>query len=174
MEREAARLFTGLMAQQSRATCGSAAPTAACPPTRSPVWSRAKVFVHRNVANVVVPTDQLPVHHPVRGRSAEGGAPDGRGPLRLRRRAGGAGGCARGLADNWIRHVKDVRDKHAALLDGIDHQWRPTRCASSTPLSRCEHRPFTVMAGMPGRAARRCRSTAGARQPAKRPDHQPA
>ena len=24
-----------------------------------------------------------------------------------------------GLADNWIRHVKDVRDKHAALLDAV-------------------------------------------------------
>ena len=29
-----------------------------------------------------------------------------------------------GLADNWIRHVKDVRDKHAALLEQLPVQWR--------------------------------------------------
>jgi len=31
-----------------------------------------------------------------------------------------------GLADNWIRHVKDVRDKHAALLASLPLQWRLT------------------------------------------------
>jgi carbonic anhydrase len=29
-----------------------------------------------------------------------------------------------GLADNWIRHVKDVRDKHQALLASLSPQWR--------------------------------------------------
>lgn len=42
-----------------------------------------------------------------------------------------------GLADNWIRHVKDVRDKHAALLDASTCNGATTRCASSTPSSRC-------------------------------------
>ena len=25
-----------------------------------------------------------------------------------------------GLADNWIRHIQDVRDRHRALLDGLE------------------------------------------------------
>jgi carbonic anhydrase len=84
-----------------------------------------EVFVHRNVANVVVPTDlnclstiqyavdQLKVEHlMVVGHYGCGGVLAALEDVRV------------GLADNWIRHVKDVRDKHAALLDGIDLQWR--------------------------------------------------
>ena len=29
-----------------------------------------------------------------------------------------------GLADNWIRHVKDVRDKHRELLAALAPEWR--------------------------------------------------
>ncbi|MOA17020.1 Carbonic anhydrase 2 [compost metagenome] len=29
-----------------------------------------------------------------------------------------------GLVDNWIRHVKDVRDKHRELLAGLPLAWR--------------------------------------------------
>jgi carbonic anhydrase len=79
-----------------------------------------EVFVHRNIANVVVHTDlnalsviqfaieQLKVKHIMvvghYGCSGVRAAMDG---LRI------------GLADNWIRHVKDVEDKHGAYLGDI-------------------------------------------------------
>ena len=79
-----------------------------------------EVFVHRNIANVVVHTDlnclsviQFAVdllkvkHIMVVGHYGCGGI---RAVLR----------CERvGLADNWLRHVQDVREKHDACICGI-------------------------------------------------------
>jgi carbonic anhydrase len=76
-----------------------------------------EVFVHRNIANVVVHTDlnclsviQFAVdvlkvkHIMVVGHYGCGGV---RSTIR----------CERvGLADNWLRHVQDVREKHDACL----------------------------------------------------------
>ena len=77
-----------------------------------------EVFVHRNIANVVVHTDlnclstiQFSVdvlkvkHIIVVGHYGCGGVHAALHGSRL------------GLADNWIRHVGDVADKHAAALD---------------------------------------------------------
>lgn len=76
------------------------------------------VFVHRNVANVVVHSDlnalsvmqyaidQLQVRHiMVVGHYGCGGVTAALHNRRV------------GLADNWLRHVQDVRNKHRALLD---------------------------------------------------------
>jgi carbonic anhydrase len=79
-----------------------------------------EVFVHRNIANVVVHTDlnclsviQFAVdvlkvkHIMVVGHYGCGGV---RTVLR----------CERvGLADNWLRHVQDVREKHVCRLSSV-------------------------------------------------------
>ena len=79
-----------------------------------------EVFVHRNIANVVVHTDlnclsviQFAVdvlkvkHILVVGHYGCGGVHAALTGQRL------------GLADNWIRHVSDVADKHRACLHGV-------------------------------------------------------
>ncbi|MCR6495921.1 carbonate dehydratase [Thermomonas sp. S9] len=84
-----------------------------------------EVFVHRNIANVVVHTDlnclsvlQFSVdvlkvkHILVVGHYGCGGVGAALHGTRL------------GLADNWIRHVGDVALKHAALLDGLPDDQR--------------------------------------------------
>ncbi len=79
-----------------------------------------ELFVHRNIANVIVPSDLnclsvlqfavdlLKVRHVlVVGHYGCSGV---RVALRNDRV---------GLADNWLRHVKDVRDRHSAQLNQI-------------------------------------------------------
>lgn len=80
-----------------------------------------EVFVHRNIANVVVHTDlnclsvlQYAVdvlrvkHVMVVGHYGCGGV---QAALRCQRV---------GLADNWLRHVQDVKEKHNGCLCGIE------------------------------------------------------
>jgi len=80
-----------------------------------------ELFVHRNVANVVVHTDLnclsvlqyavdvLAVEHViVCGHYGCGGV---RAAL---------SGRSLGLIDNWLRHVQDVRDRHLAAIEDID------------------------------------------------------
>ncbi|MGH9930784.1 MAG: carbonate dehydratase [Pyrinomonadaceae bacterium] len=88
------------------------------------VWP-GELFVHRNVANVVVHTDlnclsviQFAVdvlgvkHLIVCGHYGCGGVQAAQDNARL------------GLIDNWLRHVQDVRQKHAALLARVDETQR--------------------------------------------------
>lgn len=81
-----------------------------------------EVFVHRNIANVVVHTDlnalsviqfaidQLRVKHII--VVGHYGCSGVRAAMENRRI---------GLADNWIRHVKDVNDKHGNYLGHVIH-----------------------------------------------------
>jgi carbonic anhydrase len=82
-----------------------------------------EMFVHRNVANVVVHSDlnclsviefaieQLKVQHViVVGHYGCSGVK----AAMLNKRVG--------LADNWLRHVQDVRNKHIAFLDTLPNE----------------------------------------------------
>jgi carbonic anhydrase len=84
-----------------------------------------ELFVHRNVANVVVhsdlnclsviqfATDMLKVRHIiVVGHSGCGGVNAALKDLRV------------GLVDNWIRHVRDVYHRHRDWLDEVDESRR--------------------------------------------------
>jgi carbonic anhydrase len=84
-----------------------------------------EVFVHRNVANVLVHTDlnalsavqyavdMLKVQHiVVCGHYGCGGVQAALTNTRV------------GLADNWIRHIQDVRDKHQTALDAMPESAR--------------------------------------------------
>ncbi len=125
MERERPGFFTGLMSQQRPRYMWIGCSDSRVPANQITGLEPGEVFVHRNIANVVVPTDlnclstiqyavdQLKVEHlMVVGHYGCGGVLAALEDMRI------------GLADNWIRHVKDVRDKHAQLLAGLDLQWR--------------------------------------------------
>ncbi|HEX4959654.1 MAG TPA: carbonate dehydratase [Thermoanaerobaculia bacterium] len=100
-----------------------------------------EMFVHRNVANVVVHTDLnclsvlqfavevLRVRHViVCGHYGCGGV---RAAL---------DGAKLGLIDNWLRHVQDVRGKHAALLDSLaDTAARADRLCELNVLEQAVH-----------------------------------
>lgn len=83
------------------------------------------LFVHRNIANVVVPSDlnalsviqyavdALRVRHIiVVGHSNCGGVKAALNNLRV------------GLADNWLRHIQDVRNTHRAFLEQVPQERR--------------------------------------------------
>jgi carbonic anhydrase len=125
MERERPGFFTGLMSQQKPRYMWIGCSDSRVPANQITGLEPGEVFVHRNVANVVGPSDlnclstiqyavdQLKVQHlMVVGHYGCGGVLAALEDARI------------GLADNWIRHVKDVRDKHADLLKTLSPQWR--------------------------------------------------
>lgn len=87
-----------------------------------------EIFVHRNVANVVVHSDLnclsvlqfavdvLKVEHVlVVGHYGCGGVAAALANRRL------------GLIDNWLRHIQDIRLKHSELLDAVPEEGRADR-----------------------------------------------
>jgi carbonic anhydrase len=125
MERERPGFFTHLMAQQKPRYMWIGCSDSRVPANQITGLEPGEVFVHRNIANVVVPTDlnclstiqfavdQLHVEHlMVVGHYGCGGVGAALEDLRI------------GLSDNWIRHVKDVRDRHRDLLAAMAPQWR--------------------------------------------------
>lgn len=124
MERERPGFFTGLLAQQQPKYMWIGCSDSRVPANQISGLEPGEVFVHRNIANVVVPTDlnclstiqyavdQLRVEHlMVVGHYGCGGV------------SAALEGKRVGLADNWIRHVKDVRDRHRDLIAAVDPRW---------------------------------------------------
>jgi carbonic anhydrase len=120
VEAERPGFFTKLSQQQSPRYMWIGCSDSRVPANQITGLDPGEVFVHRNVANVVVPTDLnclstvqyavdvLKVEHlMVVGHYGCGGVAAALRDTRV------------GLADNWLRHIKDVRDKHMGLLAAL-------------------------------------------------------
>jgi len=121
MEARSPGFFTGLLAQQAPQYLWIGCADSRVPANELVDLAPGELFVHRNVANVVVhsdlnclsviqfATDVLQVRHIiVVGHSNCGGVVAALNDRRI------------GLADNWIRHVQDVRNRHQPWLDTLD------------------------------------------------------
>jgi carbonic anhydrase len=120
MERERPGFFSGLTQQQRPKYMWIGCSDSRVPANQITGLEPGEVFVHRNVANVVVHSDlnalsaiqfaveRLKVEHIIvvghYGCSGVQAALEG---ARI------------GLADNWIRHIQDVRDRHRPLLEQL-------------------------------------------------------
>ncbi len=119
---EAARpgFFSGLLKQQGPKYLWIGCADSRVPANELVDLDPGELFVHRNVANVVVhsdlnclsviqfATDVIKVRHIiVVGHSQCGGVMAALEDRRV------------GLADNWLRHVQDVRNRHAAWLETV-------------------------------------------------------
>jgi carbonic anhydrase len=121
MSRQDPDFFTRLSAQQMPQYLWIGCSDSRVPANQIVGLLPGEMFVHRNVANVVVHTDlnclstiQFAVdvlrvrHIIVCGHYGCGGVLAALRDDKL------------GLIDNWLRHVQDVRRKHQALLDALD------------------------------------------------------
>ncbi|HEY1230371.1 MAG TPA: carbonate dehydratase [Ramlibacter sp.] len=125
MERTRPGFFTSLVKQQRPKFMWIGCSDSRVPANQITGLEPGEVFVHRNVANVVVHSDlnalstiqfavdMLKVEHiMVVGHYGCGGVLAALNNTRV------------GLADNWIRHIQDVRDRHKALLESLPEAQR--------------------------------------------------
>jgi carbonic anhydrase len=125
MERTRPGFFTSLVKQQTPKYMWIGCSDSRVPANQITGLEPGEVFVHRNVANIVVHSDlnalsaiqfaveMLKVEHiMVVGHYGCGGV------------LAALHGTRIGLADNWIRHIQDVRDRHRWLLDSLAQEKR--------------------------------------------------
>ena len=118
MERERPGFFTGLSQQQKPRYMWIGCSDSRVPANQITGLEPGEVFVHRNVANVVVHSDlnslsavqfaveRLKVEHVmVVGHFGCSGV------------LAALEGARIGLADNWLRHIQDVRDRHREVIE---------------------------------------------------------
>ncbi len=120
MEAERPGFFTGLVKQQSPKYMWIGCSDSRVPANQITGLEPGEIFVHRNVANIVVHSDlnalsaiQFAVERlKVRDIMVVGhyGCSGVQAALE---------GARIGLADNWIRHIQDVRHRHRQLLDSL-------------------------------------------------------
>ena len=136
MEAERPGFFTSLVQQQTPKYMWIGCSDSRVPANQITGLEPGEVFVHRNVANVVVHSDlnalstiqfaveRLKVEHVmVVGHYGCSGV---RAALE---------GARIGLADNWLRHIQDVRDLHRDLLESISEE---RRCDALVELNAIE------------------------------------
>lgn len=120
MERQRPGFFAGLTQQQKPRYMWIGCSDSRVPANQITGLEPGEVFVHRNVANVVVHSDlnalsaiqfaveMLKIEHiMVVGHYGCGGV------------LAALNGTRVGLADNWIRHIQDVRHRHRGMLENI-------------------------------------------------------
>jgi carbonic anhydrase len=120
MEAERPGFFTGLVKQQTPKYMWIGCSDSRVPANQITGLEPGEVFVHRNVANIVVHSDlnalsaiQFAVERlkvtniMVVGHYGCSGVQAALEGARI------------GLADNWIRHIQDVRHRHRQLLDSL-------------------------------------------------------
>jgi carbonic anhydrase len=120
MERTRPGFFSALTQQQKPKYMWIGCSDSRVPANQITGLEPGEVFVHRNVANVVVHSDlnalstvqfaveMLKVEHiMVVGHYGCGGVMAALHGQRI------------GLADNWIRHIQDVRDRHRGILENM-------------------------------------------------------
>src|SRR6185369_7422121 len=120
MERARPGFFTSLVKQQKPKFMWIGCSDSRVPANQITGLEPGEVFVHRNVANIVVHSDlnalsaiqfaveMLKVEHiMIVGHYGCGGV------------MAALHGSRIGLADNWIRHIQDVRDRHRGILENI-------------------------------------------------------
>ena len=125
MTRQHPGFFTGLMAQQKPKYMWIGCSDSRVPANEIMGLDPGEVFVHRNIANVVVHSDlnalstiQFAVdvikveHITVVGHYGCSGVQAALAGTRV------------GLADNWLRHIQDVRERHKMLLDDVPEHRR--------------------------------------------------
>jgi carbonic anhydrase len=125
MERDRPGFFSALTQQQRPKYMWIGCSDSRVPANQITGLEPGEVFVHRNIANVVVHSDlnalstvqfaveMLKVKHiMVVGHYGCGGVLAALHGERI------------GLADNWIRHIQDVRDRHRGILENIAPQRR--------------------------------------------------
>jgi carbonic anhydrase len=125
MQRDRPGFFTGLANQQRPQYMWIGCSDSRVPSNELIGLAPGEVFVHRNIANVVVHSDlnalstvqfaveMLKVKHVmVVGHYGCAGVQAALDNVRI------------GLADNWLRHIQDVRDRHKTLLDALPAQAR--------------------------------------------------
>jgi carbonic anhydrase len=118
MERDRPGFFSALTKQQKPRYMWIGCSDSRVPANQITGLEPGEVFVHRNIANVVVHSDlnalstvqfaveMLKVRHiMVVGHYGCGGV------------LAALHGDRIGLADNWIRHIQDVRDRHRGILE---------------------------------------------------------
>lgn len=125
MERDRPGFFTSLVKQQTPKYMWIGCSDSRVPANQITGLEPGEVFVHRNVANIVVHSDlnalsaiqfaveRLKVQHiMVVGHYGCAGVKAALEGVRI------------GLADNWIRHIQDVRDRHRVLLNSLPEDLR--------------------------------------------------
>ena len=147
MTRDDPRFFQSLVAQQSPKYLWIGCSDSRVPANEIVGLMPGELFVHRNVANLVVHTDLnclsvlqyavevLKVEHVIIcGHYGCGGVRAAYAKASL------------GLIDNWLRYVQDVHDRHAALVDGVaDEEARVDRLCELNVVDQVRHVGYTTI-----------------------------